>query len=97
MKAIFCRYCNGLRSVTIVQAKRLCEGCGSHAANAEVPESSRQKKPKPQCPKCRSYRVTEVEAKRFLCELCNAVFEALDYGFVDDRPEQNAMKKERVR
>lgn len=66
------------------------------AANAIVPNSSK-KKPVVKCPKCRSSNGDEFEKDRFCCQTCGAVYEAMDQGFLDDRPEQNAMKKERMR
>lgn len=88
----FCRFCNGVRNVNSVNQ---CEGCGMPAANAIAPN---RKKPvaKPMCPRCRSAHSSELEKDRFLCETCGGVFEQVDQGFLDDRPEQNAMKKERA-
>lgn len=89
----FCKFCNGVRQVNSAQQ---CEGCGMPAKNAIVPNSS-VKKAIHKCPQCRSHRCTEIEADRFMCATCGGVFEAVEQGFVDDRPLQNAMKKERVR
>lgn len=92
---IFCRFCVGPRGVN---SAKQCEGCGMPVANANVPESVRkQNKLRLKCPKCRGTHIREIEADRYCCETCDSVFEAADTGFVDDRPEQNAMKKERVR
>lgn len=66
------------------------------AANA-IQANRKKAKPLVMCPRCRSSRATEVEKNRHLCETCGGVFEAVEHGFVDDRPEQNAMKKERAR
>ena len=92
MTTIFCRFCNGSRHVN---ALKQCDGCGMPAANANVPESVRKQKTlRLKCPKCRGNHIREIEADRFNCETCDAVFEAADMGYVDDRPEINAMKKE---
>ncbi len=81
-----------------MNSKNQCVGCGMPAANAVVPESTRKKqKMRLKCPQCRSVVAEEIEKDRFCCNTCGAVYEAMDQGFVDDRPEQNAMKKERVR
>lgn len=94
MKNGFCRFCNGQRRVN---SKKQCEGCGMPVANAMLPESNRTKVKKPMCPRCRSSHSTEREKGRYNCETCGGVFEAADMGYVDDRPEQNAIKKEHRR
>lgn len=66
------------------------------SANASVP-IPKQAKTKPMCPRCGQYRSREIEPGRFSCNTCGSVFEPLEQNFIDDRPEQNAMKKERSR
>ncbi len=91
----FCRFCQGMRSAN---AGRQCDGCGMPIANAFLSDSSRKKsKLRLKCPQCRSTNADEVEKDPFLCNTCGSVFEAVDQSFVDTRPEQNAMKKERAR
>lgn len=91
---IFCRYCNGPRNVVVVADKRLCNGCGSHAANAHVPNTSREKnRVCPKCPHCRSTNAAVLEPGRYECQTCHGVYEALEQGFVDTRPEMNAVKR----
>lgn len=75
-----------------------CSGCGMPVANAFVPESTLAKqRSKPKCPSCRSNNATVLEADRWMCATCGSIYETPDMGYVDDRPEQNAMKKERTR
>lgn len=93
IKSGFCRFCRGVREVN---AARQCVGCGMPAGNAMVPVS-KPRKSRPMCPRCRSSNTTEKERDRYSCETCGGTFEPLEQTFVDDRPEQNAMKRERVR
>lgn len=88
-----CRYCNGMREFTT----RQCLGCGSPKVNAMVPAASLNKSKTFQCPKCRSNRTSGMEDERHVCADCKAVFEADDFGYLDSRPEENAIKRERGR
>lgn len=87
-----CRICNG-KERRIYSG--LCDGCGHPVHNVEL----RPKKPSdfmnvPACPACHGLNRKELEPGRFLCLKCNAIYEHGDCGFVDDRPDINAMKKE---
>lgn len=47
------------------------------------------------CPRCDSRAVQrEIEPGRYCCNRCRAVFEDDDFGYVDDRPDVNAEKRE---
>lgn len=87
----FCRFCRGEREVN---SARQCVGCGMPAGNAMSP-TAKVRKARPMCPRCSSSHSTETERGRFSCETCGGTFEPLEQTFVDDRPEQNAMKRER--
>lgn len=85
-----CRYCRGLRPTS----HGVCLGCGAPVERAELQLRRRTRKPR-KCPKCGSGKYEETRDEgRFECRSCSSVFEDADFGFVDDRPEVNAMKKE---
>ena len=84
---INCRYCDGERQVVL----GICTGCGSPRSMAARRMKGRKKAEK--CPKCKSPRIRLRETKEFHCMDCGAEFEAYDFSFLDDRPENNAIKK----
>ena len=86
---IHCRFCGGARPT----GSGRCLGCGAPVANAELKPRKRSRPPR-RCPRCGSNRHRERHDNTFECSACSAVFEDADFGFVDDRPEVNAMKKE---
>lgn len=84
---IHCKFCQGERETN----GAVCLGCGSDISQARV-------KPKKQlrnCPKCSSHRASELDEYRYTCRDCGAVFEDLDFSFLDDRPHIALEKKER--
>lgn len=88
---INCRFCQGPRPT----ANGVCLGCGAPVERAEIKSRKRTRKPRI-CPRCASgsYKLTGDEG-RFICRMCLTVFEDYEFGFVDDRADVNAMKKER--
>jgi ribosomal protein L37AE/L43A len=90
---IYCRICCGERPMS----KDMCLGCGTPRANAAVPKSNKpaNTQPKPKCPGCGLDHSTMLEAGRWQCAVCHAVFEGVEFTFLDDRAEQNAIKRER--
>ena len=87
----YCRICRGQRDSVTVSGKLCCSGCGTTQANAFVPRPE-SKQSKPRCPKCRSQKSVEFDG-RLMCAECKAVFETVEVGFLDSRPEQNAEKR----
>lgn len=88
-RLIYCRICRGERN-----ADSVCLGCGTPVANAEQKLAKRVKTMR-KCPRCASSRYRDISGGQFSCLECHAMFEDPDFCFVDSRPEQNAMKKER--
>lgn len=86
--------CNMCRKVQEHDGKR-CLGCGTPVANAKVPTKSPSK---PRCPGCGSGNNKPVpwDESRLECQACHAVFELPDGVALDDRPDVNAMKRERM-
>lgn len=70
----------------------LCSSCG-HPQKASY-EPVRRESAGMICPACHSSRKTETEPGRYRCLECSSVYERPDTGYVDDRPEQNAIKNE---
>lgn len=92
-RTINCRFCKGSRNVY----HGLCDGCGHPAANVEVkPATNKPAKVYriPVCPACHSTNRTELESHRWMCNKCGGIFEREDMGYVDDRPDINAQKRE---
>jgi len=85
-----CRICRGDRPNDGV----ICLGCGTALLKCQ---ETRKKRPVTECPGCRASGPFKVlEAGRFRCTKCTAVFEQGDFDFVDDRPDVNVEKKERL-
>lgn len=84
-----CGICGGIRE----NNGSSCLGCGTELDKC----IDQRKKPKaPRCPKCQSGTGKEIEPGRYCCKNCQAVFEAMDFSFLDDRPDRNVEKKERL-
>lgn len=86
---IDCRFCGGQRP----DNGKVCLGCGAPVANAKRvvrPLKERRRK----CPRCGSNKYVHADG-RLSCKECWCVYEDADFGFVDDRPLENAIKKER--
>ena len=95
MSKNFCRICQGQRGFVIMDGKPRCEGCGTPIANCHMRTEQRKGTESPlKCPQCRSANADLLEAGRWLCATCGTVYEHADVGFVDDRPVENAIKKE---
>ena len=91
-----CKICGGKRSSYRDGKVLRCEGCGMPVGNCHITNEQLQKtKSRLSCPQCRSPHAEHIELGRFSCSTCGTVYELPDHGFIDDRPEQNAMKKER--
>lgn len=86
-KTIDCRFCNGTRDAN----DSMCLGCGSPIANAR--RTVKVRKAEKPCPECNSRNSSVIDDHRFMCRDCGGTFENEDFGFVDDRPEINAMKR----
>lgn len=86
-----CRICDGKRP----HNGTICLGCGTLLVKCKAATVKRDIR---ECPKCTHTGPHKlIEAGRMRCLKCTAVFEGPDFGFVDDRPEVNAEKKERLR
>jgi hypothetical protein len=72
----------------------LCDGCGHPAANCEVKPKKLAAFRVSICPACHSNCHREIEPGRYSCQKCNAIFEPIEQTFIDDRPLENAMRKE---
>lgn len=84
-----CKICRGPRP----HNGSVCLGCGTELKNSTV---TRVKTRKKQCPECCSYMPhILIDPGRWRCGKCNAVFEAGDVGYLDDRPDVNLEKQER--
>jgi len=89
----YCRMCRGPRPFNA----NGCTGCGTPRAKAIVPaERLKQPEVNPTCPGCGDNHVERFQAERWKCARCHSVFEPVEFGFVDDRPEINLAKKERL-
>lgn len=85
-----CRFCGGQRPHNGVD----CLGCGSDIASCKPIRIRRNNQ---DCPKCtHSGPHSVITAHRRRCVKYGAVFEAVDFGFVDTRPEVNLAKIERA-
>lgn len=85
-----CTICGGIRPC----ADGVCLGCGGSARTPAggVPPKPARTTP---CPRCGTFSRSTLEPGRYCCRNCQAVYEADDFGFVDDRPDINAEKRER--
>lgn len=85
-----CRFCCGTRE----NDGEVCLGCGSQLKNCLDKEP---KRPRRECPGCtHGGPHREIEPGRYRCLKCTAVFEGADVGFLDDRPDVNVEKLERM-
>jgi len=90
-----CKICGGMRGAFCHNKQILCEGCATPVASCHISDDLLRKiNRKPRCPNCRSTFSEEIEKDRYCCKTCDTTFEAPDMGYVDDRPENNAMKNE---
>lgn len=86
-QTIDCRFCGGIRDAN----DSMCLGCGSPVANAR--RSIKKRESKRPCPKCKSRASSAIDDVTFTCRACGSNFEDDDFGFIDDRPDHNAMKR----
>lgn len=86
-----CKCCGGSRP----HNGEICLGCGTPILKCKPSKSTNRFRSS--CPQCASDGPHVVlEAGRYRCPKCTAVFEQPDFGFVDDRPDINAEKKEKL-
>lgn len=90
-QTIRCRYCQGTRPT----AQGRCLGCGMPVANAR--DNSVPKNAKRRCPKCGAGSYRTVDACRYICGGCSAVYEDADVGYLHTDPAINAEKLETVK
>ena len=90
MAVLYCNFCRGIRPATATH----CLGCGAPLARTKQPQQPKGAG-RPPCPACRRTRSREIEPDRYECRDCGAVFERDDFGYLDDRPDVNAEKRER--
>lgn len=85
-----CRICQGDRP----HNGTTCLGCGTLLVKCKETKEKRNRHECPGCTHTGPHQITE--HGRWRCVKCTAIFEGPDFGFVDDRPEVNAAKKERA-
>lgn len=85
-----CSICRGSRP----HNGSVCLGCGTPLAKATLKKTDRRNTT--ECPGCRHNGPFQDIGGRLRCGKCTAVFEGSDFGFVDDRPDVNAEKMERL-
>jgi hypothetical protein len=86
-----CRPCGGKRP----HNGSHCLGCGSPIEICRP--SKNRNRWRSSCPSCASDGPHQtLEAGRYRCQKCNAIFEQPDFGFVDDRPDINVEKLEKL-
>jgi len=85
-----CRFCQGIRE----NNGEACFGCGSPLAKCLERSSKRGRNECPGCTHTGPHKA--IEAGRYRCVKCTAVFEGPDVGFLDDRPDVNLEKLERM-
>ena len=84
-----CRICNGDRPHNGLH----CQGCGTEIVKCKPTKTKRIV----DCPGCGNRGpFRELEAGRYHCTKCTATFEGADVGYLDDRPDVNAEKQERM-
>lgn len=71
----------------------ICLGCGAPIARCKRPKA---RKSVPRCPRGCISAVYETEPGRYCCRGCSAVFEQLETVALDDRPDVNLEKRERM-
>lgn len=84
-----CRMCGGQRP----HNGRECLGCGAPIERAW--DSSQTNTERIMCPKCNSGAHERRADDSYTCRACGAWFESLEVGYLDDRPDVNAEKRER--
>ena len=85
-----CKICRGDRPNNGL----VCLGCGTALIKCK---ESKLKTFKPECPGCTHTGPHQtLEHGRFRCLKCTAVFERGDVGYLDDRPDVNVEKLERL-
>jgi hypothetical protein len=83
-----CRFCNGDR----YHNEKICLGCGMPVAQCKPVVKEPRKK---HCPCCNNQGPhINIAFERYRCRGCGVIMENQDFGFIDDRPERNAVKKE---
>lgn len=90
-RKIHCRYCRKEQPLAVGR----CRGCGMTEDEAAVSPHRVNPKRRRQCPACRGIRISPMEEERYWCLSCGMVFEDCEVGFLDDRPVENAVKRER--
>ena len=84
-----CRICNGDRPHNGLH----CQGCGTEIVRCKPAKTKRSSA----CHVCAHTGPHKlIEAGRFRCLKCTAVFEGPDVGYLDDRPDVNLEKAERL-
>lgn len=85
-----CRMCGGDRP----HNGKACLGCGTELVKCRPTKVRRSGS---NCPGCTHNGPHQVlEYGRFRCVKCTAVFEGPDVGYLDDRPDVNVEKLERL-
>lgn len=86
-------YCKFTRSIQPNNGS-ICLGCGSDLTRCKQDKPKRKTS---ECPGCTHHGPhKEIEAERYRCLKCGAIFEKPDFGYVDERPDVNAEKLERI-
>ena len=84
-----CRICDGERP----HDGKLCLGCGTELVRCRPTKRKRGTA----CPCCsHDGQHNFLEQGRRRCVKCGAVFEGPDVGYLDDRPDVNLAKRERL-
>lgn len=85
-----CTICRGLRPNNGV----VCLGCGTALLKCSQRKAKRHTTECPGCTHTGPHQT--LEAGRYRCLKCTAIFEHGDVGYLDDRPDINAEKLERM-
>lgn len=85
----WCRVCQKPREP--LAGGHRCNSCGTPTTEMRPPAVVVNVAPK--CPQCRCLGREQPDG-RYLCTKCSAWYERDDFGYVDDRPDVNAMKQE---
>jgi len=85
-----CRICGGNRPCD----EKHCLGCGTELVRCKAAKLKRNWNECPACTHTGPHKLTS--DKQFRCQKCGATFEGPDFNFVDDRPDVNVDKKDRL-
>ena len=85
-----CRICNGHRPHNGKQ----CLGCSADLVRCKRAKIKRNWNECPGCTHTGPHKLTD--DRQYRCHKCGATFEGPDFSFVDDRPDINVDKKERL-